>query len=55
MNKWMRRRIDHLRSELQKQEQQLNVAKDRNNLDEVERLERQVATTKGEMVRVIST
>ena len=54
MNKWMRRRIDNLRTQLQRQEQQLDVARDRDDGEEVARLERQVETTKGEMVRIIS-
>ncbi len=55
MNKWMRRRIDNLRVQLERQEIQLNVARDREDMAEVERLERQVEFTKGEMVRIISS
>lgn len=53
MDKWMRRRLDYLRSQLQRQEQQLDIAKDRADADAVVRLEREVETTKKDMVRVI--
>jgi hypothetical protein len=53
MNKWMRRRLDNLRSQLQRQEVELDVAKRRNDLEAVSRIERQVETTKADMVRVI--
>lgn len=55
MNKWMRRRIDNLRVQLERQEVQLDVARGREDVAEIERLERQVETTKGEMVRIISS
>jgi len=53
MDKWMRRRLDYLRSQLQRQEMQLDVAKGRSDADAVVRLEREVETTKKDMVRVI--
>jgi hypothetical protein len=53
MDKWMRRRLDYLRSQLQKQEQQLDVAKDKGDDDAVVRIEREVETTKRDMVGVI--
>lgn len=53
MNKWMRRRLDYLRSQLQRQELELDVAKRRNDSDAVARIEQQVASTKADMVRVI--
>lgn len=53
MNKWMRRRLDYLRSQLQRQELELDVAKRRNDLDAMARIEQQVASTKADMVRVI--
>lgn len=55
MNKWMKRKIDNLRSQLQRQELQLDVARDRNDDEEITRLELQVEATKGEMVRIISS
>ena len=53
MTKWMRRRLDFLRAQLQKQEQDLDVAKRRNDEAAISRIEREVETTKVEMVRVI--
>lgn len=53
MNKWMRRRLDYLRSQLQKQEMDLDVARRRNDTSAIDRIEREVETTKVEMVRVI--
>jgi hypothetical protein len=53
MDKWMRRKLDYLRAQLQKQELQLAVAKDSGDNEAVARLERQVETTKSDMVRVI--
>jgi hypothetical protein len=53
MDKWMRRRLDYLRSQLQRQEVQLDVAKGQQDPDAVSRMERQIETTKSEMVRVI--
>lgn len=53
MDKWMRRKLDYLRAQLQKQELQLAVAKDGGDTEAVARLERQVETTKSDMVRVI--
>ncbi|MGC1274131.1 MAG: hypothetical protein WBC44_10525 [Planctomycetaceae bacterium] len=53
MDKWMRRRLDYLRSQLQRQEVQLDVAKGQKDPDAVSRLERQIETTKSDMVRVI--
>ena len=53
MNKWTRRRLDYLRTQLQKHELDLDVAKRRNDHEAIDRIEREVATTKSEMVRVI--
>ena len=53
MDKWMKRRLDLLRSQLQRQELQLSVAKDGSDTASVERLQRDVETTKRDMVRVI--
>ncbi|MBA3313473.1 MAG: hypothetical protein M3552_21010 [Planctomycetota bacterium] len=55
MNKWMKRRLDNLRSQLQRQELELDVAKRRNDNDAVSRIERQVEVTKADMVRVIDS
>ncbi|HEX6983841.1 MAG TPA: hypothetical protein VF170_00630, partial [Planctomycetaceae bacterium] len=53
MDKWMRRRLDYLRSQLQRQELQLDVAKGQKDPEAISRLERQIEATKSDMVRVI--
>jgi len=53
MDKWMRRRLDYLRSQLQRQEVQLDVARGLSDPEAISRLEKQIESTKSDMVRVI--